>query len=312
MLLLTLVAFALRVSNLGLESLDIDETDGTAFIANGLPDLLARLFRNGENGPLYYLLLYIWAIPAGTTEVALRFPSVLVGSLTVPLSYGVMRRLLGTRAGLLTALLVASSAYLIHYAQMLKMYALVAALAALATYAFLRAGEDGERRWWVAYVFAATALMYSQIFGVLLLLWHGAYVLLRWREFKRTRRGWLAAVGMLTLPYLPLGIWHFDNLRKIGTISRQFTGAATLPGMLAELAGEYGARVEDPPRWAVSFLFASLALLGVVCLTRHTDRRFRTAGLFLGLGVLGPVTLVAVLVALGAPVYSPRYLLITL
>ncbi|MBI4499486.1 MAG: glycosyltransferase family 39 protein [Chloroflexi bacterium] len=311
--LVVLLGFVLRTVHLSYDSLDMDEADGAAFVTAGLAALLGRLFQQGENGPLYFLLLGLWSQVAGASEFALRFPSVFFGTIFVALSYATARRLLDQRAALLAALLAAGSTYLIHYAQMVKMYALLALLALWASYLLLLALERPGLRRWAAYVAAVSVAMYTHIFGVLLLPWHISYVLLRSRAYRPALRGWLAATALLTLPYIPLGLWHLDALRTISLLDRQFTGPQDLLGMLATLAREYGTRYDDLPRGAVALFFVALVGLGVLALRfARPGARRPDAALFLGLGIAVPLAVVFILVRLGAPLFASRYLMVTL
>ena len=157
---------------------------------------------------------------AGRGEWALRFPSGIFGTLTVPLMWAVALRLFGRGrsgrvAALAAALLTALSPLYVYYAQEARMYTQLTFLGLLAGYALLRATMDDtcthlrwsqvrcgrwtkdqgsgtmERsssmvnglssvRWWFLFVIASAALLYTHYFGVFLLLAYGVCFMIGW------------------------------------------------------------------------------------------------------------------------------------
>jgi mannosyltransferase len=206
--LLTLVAFAVRAVSLDAQSLWRDEVDALRFATAPWPDMLSNFTRPGWNGPLYFLLLRGWVGLAGTTGYGMRFFSLCFGVLCVPLAYVLGHRLFDQFVGLLTALLVAVSAYLTWYGQEVKMYTLVLALGLLAIYGQRRALDGCNRRWWAVYVIATTLAFYSHILAALLIPVHVLLYLMWWPETRRQWTGALASLASLILPYLPLAVWQ--------------------------------------------------------------------------------------------------------
>ena len=248
LLLLVLLAFAVRALPLEAQSLWRDEVDALCY-AFGFPNALLRavnpayipsafppcacpptpippvrpdlplwnrvvtvaggLIRN--NGPLYYFLLRGWIGLSGTSVAALRFLSLWFGVLAVPLTYVLGARLIHRTAGAAAALLTAFSPYLTWYSQEVKMYAVVSSLVLLAIYALRRAAEGGGGRWWATVVVATTLTFYLHLWCALLV---PLYVLLLavWRP--RGWRRWAGAaitLALLTLPYLPLAAWEIRH-----------------------------------------------------------------------------------------------------
>ena len=167
--------------------------------------LLGAMIR--QNGPLYYFLLRGWVALAGHTEYALRFFSLLLGVLCVPLTAALGTRLLGRTAATFAAALMAASAYMVWYGQEVKMYTLVPALVLLALYG-LRRGMDEGGIWWAVQVVATTLLLYTHIWGALLIPLQILWLLLEWPRWQPRWRGALVGMALLTLPYLPLAVWQ--------------------------------------------------------------------------------------------------------
>jgi 4-amino-4-deoxy-L-arabinose transferase-like glycosyltransferase len=312
LLLLTLGAFALRVHNLAAESLDIDEADVVVYALADLRTVLERLLSAGDNGPAYMLLVRYWIAAAGQSEFALRFLSVLPGALTVPLFYALGRKLFDYRVGIAAAVMGTASTYLLFYAQMNKMYALVVCLTLLSSHLLLRAVETARWRAWLAYTVAATALMAAHIFGALAVPWHALYALWMLRRSRAHLWPWLTSLALLTLPYVPAGLARLGALERPETLARQFTGPRDYPGMFVTLAREYGTRFDDwgPELFAVAF--SALSVAGVAALAWRWPAARDRGLVFVLLGVLLPGSATFGLVVLGAPLFASRYLIPTL
>jgi len=122
LILLLLAAFTLRLYRLDHQEIWGDEAH-SAYVAS-LPLSSTVSPRTETNPPLYHLLLYFWVKTTGSSVFALRFLSLVLGVLTVPLVYRLARLAFGRPAGLLAALLCAISPFHVYYSQEARMYAL--------------------------------------------------------------------------------------------------------------------------------------------------------------------------------------------
>jgi uncharacterized membrane protein len=152
--------------------------------------------------PLYFLLGWLLARGSDAT-VVVRLPSLVAGAATVPLIYWVGSRTVGRRAGLVAAAWFAISPFAIFYGTEGRSYALVTAFVALATAALLSALDAPRTRWWVLYVLAATAAIYSHYIAALVLIPQAIWALWTHREWLRDQLLANAAVFVLFLPWLP-------------------------------------------------------------------------------------------------------------
>ena len=114
----------LRTRALG-ASLWIDEGI-SAGIASHPAGEIPGLLRQDGSPPAYYLLLHAWTELAGTSEAALRAPSLVFALLTVPAALWAGWSLFGRKAGWICAAAAAVLPFLTEYAQEARMYALVA------------------------------------------------------------------------------------------------------------------------------------------------------------------------------------------
>jgi mannosyltransferase len=338
-LLVALLAFGLRAGSLTAQSLWRDEVDALCYAfqfphmviqalaaeqmeelitPNACPppplaegggtgeSLLQRLLQTlrpmiRQNGPLYFFLLRGWVALAGHSEVAMRFLSLWLGVLCVPLSYVLGSRLLGRTAGKMAALLMATSPYMVWYGQEVKMYTLVPALALLSIYATHRAAAGGGNRWWVVQVVTTSLAFYTHIWSALLV---PVQVLLLASWWPRWRSRWLGAsiaLILLTLPYLPLALWQLQS----AFVTRE-TGFPhhTLQAMALVLLNGWsmGIAVWGWPLGAIAC--GGAALLGLVIGLIRRERRWLTLGL---VGWLAAPLAIIWLISLRQPLFTDRY-----
>lgn len=321
LLTITWVAFLLRTVNLAGQSLWRDEVDAIRFSSWSLPELIAGLFQEGHNGPLFFLLLRPWRSLTGDSESALRYPSALLGTLAVPLGFVLARQLgFSRRAGLLLSLLLATSPYLVWYGQEAKMYALLLVLVSLAFIAYLRAltpspvlplrrGEDKSWVWWVIFGVVTTLSFYTHILAPLMLVVYGLVALLHPTAWRRHWRGWLISMACLTLPYLPLAWWQTPLWLKGFQSGHPFYPLDKQTFILLQL---YSSGLIRFTGLTAIILFVFLFLSGLFLTGPKTeDRRPKTFGvsrvILAGWVLIPPLSVY--LISLRVAVFEDRYLI---
>ena|SRR5215213_416459 len=209
LLALFVVGLVLRLYGLGSESLWYDELWAVR-IARMEPLEIMRASLGDNNPPLYYLILHYWMLLVGHSEVAIRLPSAIAGALAVPLIYGIGSLLFSRAAGLMAALILSLSAYQIRYAQEGRAYALLVFLALASFYFLERLLTDGNRSRLVTagYVVSTTLLMYTHVYGILLVAAQGVYLL----ATRQALRKWLLPTGLVAVLYVPGVAWLAVNV----------------------------------------------------------------------------------------------------
>lgn len=209
-----LVAFALRVWNLGGPSLWYDEAYLWWVTRLPLGEMLSLSMRE-LIPPLSYLLLRVWQPLAGTSEFALRFLSVLFGLLTLVALARIARRLTGQRIAATWALLLGALATpLLWASRETRMYGPFIAWTALAGMALIEAlyatTPRVRRRWawlWGGALFGALATLTLSAFWLAGQGLFALVVLLRrpWPAARAWMRDMLwptLAAGVLFLPWV--------------------------------------------------------------------------------------------------------------
>jgi len=222
---LTLLAAALRLSTLDLQSFWYDEAFTPVHVLH--PSLWAtlRAVVHSENTPpLWYVIAWADARVLGTGEIALRLPSALAGIATVPVAWAIGRELEGAPAARGTApasrgtapasraippaaaacaAFVAFNPLFVWYSQEARAYGLFVLTAALAMLCFLRALREPTRARMAAFALTGALALLSHYFAAFLLV--GMALALIWEP--RTRRAALpalAAVAVVGAALLPL------------------------------------------------------------------------------------------------------------
>ncbi len=137
LILLLLLTAALRLHDLGVQSLWYDEGNSYVQSTRTLSAIADNAARD-IHPPGYYWLLAGWRALMGESEFALRSLSAFASIVSAALTYAIGRRLLGTTGGILALLLVALHSFSIYYAQEARMYALLTLWGAASFYALIR------------------------------------------------------------------------------------------------------------------------------------------------------------------------------
>ena len=262
---------------------EVDSVDAAQRSWHGLATLLGH-----QDGPLglYYGVLHVWLSVAGSSELAVRLPSVLGAVLAVALVADTARLLGGPRAAALSGLLLASSPLVATYGLDARPYALELACAAGLLRVLVGGGEYPSRRRRATYAGLLVVGVGLQLFLLLVL---PAHLLALWRS-GRPVRPWLAPAAVALAALIPLLLLSAGQTAEVGYLHRP--GVLTVPGWLQAMSG-------SEPWVAVPAL-----VLGFLVL-----RYVPTRGRPLGLAVLLVPGAVLIAVSVLHPLFLNRYVL---
>src|SRR5262249_54190994 len=120
----TLVGLAIRLYDVAATPLSVQEVSTWDFAHHAIEFIVGPLSRIETNPPSYYLLIHL-VMRIGDTEFILRLPSVVAGTLAIPLVY-ILGRLGGaSRSGVIAAALLCLSGISISYSRDARAYALL-------------------------------------------------------------------------------------------------------------------------------------------------------------------------------------------
>jgi mannosyltransferase len=216
-----------------------DEAATLSAVQRPLGNLLQTLGNIDAVHGAYYLLIWVAVRLGGTGELVTRLPSALAMAGAAAAVAALGRRLISPRAGLAAGLVFAVLPEVSLYGQNARPYAIVVALAALASYLLVRAMQDdrgARHRWLAAYAACLAALGIVDIFGLLLIPAHAVTVALRClrageaggRQAARSLAlGWLAAAVAGTLLASPVLALGFVQRGTLAWLSPPGLGAIT-------------------------------------------------------------------------------------
>lgn len=209
LLFLLLFAFALRLWLLDDQGLAYDEA-ATALMARATPAAIIDFHWRAafEHPPFWQLMMHYWSFSAGQSEVALRFPSVLAGVVTLPLLWQLTRRLgLPNRVAMIVGLLTATAPVLVYYSQEARMYALVLALGVASLLLTQRLAINPTAEKVGGYLLVNWAMLGLHYYSAPLIGAEGLFLLfwLLWQ--RQPLRHWLWQGSTLLLTIAPLVLW---------------------------------------------------------------------------------------------------------
>ncbi len=300
LLAILLLAAALRLSTLGLQSFWYDEAFTPVHVLrSGLGATLHNVVHTENTPPLWYVLEWGFSRVFGTGVVALRLLSALAGIATVAVAWAIGLELAGRRVAIVTATLIAVNPLFVWYSQEARAYGLFVFTASLALLCFLRAMREPTNRRLAEFALTASLALLTHYFAVFLLV-----PMAIWLLWRAPRAIWaLALPGLVGLALIPL-------VRSQGGHGTQWIGEWALVSRLEAipqyyLTGYSGSSLGH----GIEALVALLVLAGVLyglwgTLTRREERGALIALTITAAGVLTPV----LLSLLGADYLAPRNL----
>ena len=321
LLLIILLGAVLRIYDLDGESLWLDELYSIEISKNSLLGILKEIYADNDNHPpLYYLILHYWMKAFGDSALAVRFLSVIFGVLSIAAIYEVARRLFSKNTALLSALILATSAFYVKYSQDARGYSLMAFLSLLSIYFFLKLLDNRTKRAAAIYILTSLLLIYTHYYALLLILAQNIffltlYILMRDGNLLSFRR-WLVCQVIIVVLYLP----QLFFLTRVTALQEGYWLKApnwkSIPGTILQYSGS----------WPLFILFSILSLFALISpgfifrrrsLGGYVEYLYERSGIsslnylqklyLLILWLLVPIILPFLISVLITPVYHVRY-----
>ncbi|HEX5094591.1 MAG TPA: glycosyltransferase family 39 protein [Acidimicrobiia bacterium] len=273
-------------------------------------ELRAALERDGAP-PLYYALLHVWTSILGTSDVAVRSLSTVIGLGLVTAVWFAARRFGSRSLAWSAVVLTFASPYAIRYATEARMYGLEMLFVALGIIAVDRAFERPSYGRLLPITILSALLVYTQYWGFYILGVLGLVLLfIAWRKAAQRatalRIAAAVVVGVLTfLPWIPT---FMSQRAHTGTP----WGDPVLPGLPIGETFLGFAGGEEQEGWLLLLILVPLMLLGAFGRRvddRHVDIDVRVQRPVRGIAFMLAVTLVAgtTLSYLAGQAFEPRY-----
>ena len=276
---LLLVALILRMPGLK-ESLWFDETYYSRVMLES-PNWRHYVFHD-VHPPLYPLLMKIWNLCLGESEIRLRLPSLCAGLLSVAICYRLGRQWFGREVGCLAGVLLALAPAHIWYSQENKANMLMLTLCSAVLGLAYESYRNSAGRCWLALGLCSVAALWTHTFSLpyigAVYLWLGVVCRgSRWKPLLWTS----LLVGLASIPM----IWRQVTLVK--ELHHNYLRPFTLGEWWAFLLSwlPFGNTLRD---WHGPELFCGLLLLlGIRALLKSSWQTALLIGFYLSLPLLG-------------------------
>lgn len=168
-----LLTLAASLWGIGSASFWRDEAATLTATKRSLPEMIRMLGHVDAVHGTYYLVMWPLAHLFGQSEFVMRLPSAIAMAAAAFGTAVIGRRLVGWQTGLLAGLVFAALPMTSRYGQEARSYALVTAVAVLASYLLVRAIDDAGPRLVWGYGVSLVAVGFLNMFGLLIVPAHG-------------------------------------------------------------------------------------------------------------------------------------------
>lgn len=322
---LTLLAFALRVYQLGAPSLWYDELLELDVAQSSFWDIGPQLVRHAAM-PLDYYLLYGW-LKLGRQDAWVRFPALIFGVLAIPLLYKLAKSLFNRHVGYLAALFLAWANVAVYYSRDVRPYAMLVFWTLLSFWGLWRAYQTRRGQYWGIVVAGLASAALTHYFTLFLLLPMGLFVGLQLLFHLKDKLFWQYSIYFVICLMVLIMVFAFNGrLRDIYSVGSRFSSVVVQPETLSLPAAEKPNRGEGPPRdlgfvWdtiLIPFssaeplsLLAYLSLFIISLVGLWSTRKYWTSLLVLSWLIL-PIVLIYLFLLQRGTFFALRYILYTL
>ncbi len=169
-LLIVLLAFVVRIYKISDESVWWDEYSSLVHINSG--SLKEFIYLNPlydpATMPAYYILEYLFWHYVSPSVISLRFFSILLSVMTIPVLFLIGRKFNSEKIGLVAGLFFAISPIHRFFGQGIRMYVLLTFLFALSIYYLLLCSEYSNRKNWIVLTLINALLLWTHPFAVII------------------------------------------------------------------------------------------------------------------------------------------------
>jgi uncharacterized membrane protein len=251
-----------------------------------LHDMFSTLYNGDRQPPLHDLALWLTIRAFGDSQFAVRLPSLIAGTLVIPVLYELGRELYDRRTGLIAGAFAAVSPMLIWYSQEVRMYEFEAFFGLLALLTQLRVLRNASMGNWAAYILATAGVLWSHYFGLLLIgvqqiIFVG--VLLHRRRNNQPVRtlalGFAYSAAVLVMQLVPLLVFAVHQYHSTSAAAGSPSGTyqyLSFYSVLANMAWSLWGYQPNATTVLLAAMWPLFLLLSLVLMGRGASRQTKT------------------------------------
>ena len=231
---LFVMAIALRAWHIGDTDIGSDECFSLYYSQFSIGEII-RILCQGDNPPLWEILLHGWTGIFGIEVVPMRVLSMLFNVLTIIPLFLLGKHLSGSILGIVTAALFSLSTFSVFLSHEGRVYCLVGMLAAWSALLFLQLIEKPDKAKWVAWVIVNVLIIYGHYMAIWVVVMQTTLWIAVTPIRKRLGLNMLYALLVLALLYLPIVptlFWRFSESGMHGTWVSRCHGLEDLYSMI--------------------------------------------------------------------------------
>ena len=202
-IVLLVLATVLRVWFVGKTDLGGDESFSLYVALQQVPDII-KMLTQGDNPPLWELMLHFWIQPFGISEVAIRSLSLIFSVLTIIPIYLLGERNIHRFVGIAASLFYCFSTFSIYMAHECRVYSLIAFLAVCSALLFISSIKTPKTFKFILLTLVNLMLMYGHYLSVWIIVMEFIIALTFRPVRKKIWKPYLIHAAALVLLFAPM------------------------------------------------------------------------------------------------------------
>jgi len=306
----------LRFYQIGSESIWYDESISVKLASSSIQDIVSGKAKDLGNPPLHNIFLHYWVKLFGSSEIVVRSLSAVFGVLTIILFYLFAIILFDKRTVLFATFLLSISPPHIYLSQEARTYTMLMFFCLASMFFMLKFLKKEKIIYLLLYSLATFLSLYSHYFTLFLILAQNIFLLIYWRRYKRLFWKWILGQGVIivlfSLAWLPnfiLQVTMKDNLSR--SVQSWYKHLVFIPFYLG-IGHTLIWKGEQLYKVALYSLLTFVAFIVPLLYGILKMRDRKETALFLGLWLLTPIAIPAIISVLVSPLFASRYAIFVL